>query len=908
MIDSKYLQYAEDVLTGKIVAGNLIKLACQRYLNWINGSEDDIEFRHDKVDRVVTFISKLHHSTGQFANKPFILSDWQFWCCCVMYGFYYRSSGRRVCRNAYIQISRKCGKALDLKTLIPTPDGFKFMEDIHVGDYVFDRLGNPTKVIYESPIYENHDCYKVEFQNGDYIIADAEHNWSVYSRIFNRNSHNTKVMTTKEMYDYGIYKTRKDGKGKEYNWRVPRSSAVNYPKKDLLIEPYVLGLWLSDGYSKGPTFTSTLKYDDYKIYDDVVPFYGNYKIREDKRKDTNIDILFGWNRTEKIDNYHTTSLLGKQLIELDLINNKHIPKEYIYGSVEQRLALLQGLMDTDGTVSNYGQCEIQQKNYLLSQQIVELIRSLGYIVKYTTKVAKYNGKDCGKVYRITFYADKSFAPFRMKRKYERLPDKLNVRSQYNTITSITPCLSVPVKCIQVDNDEHLYLAGRCFTVTHNTSFASALALYAMCADDEPNSEVDIVAPSSSQSQICFKSATEYLETINRKNIFKTLRTTIHFKAKKSHIKIFSSDAKYGDGYNTHLGIVDEYHAFVNNDVPNLLQTSMGMRRNPMLIFITTAGFNMFSPCKEYRDLCVEILHGKKEDNSIFAAIYELDEDDDWTDPSVWKKGCPSLGITVDEEYMHSQIKKAINNPSEEVNVKTKNLNIWCQSQDIWIPDEYILSSTDEVSFDDFTEDDICYAGIDLASVNDLTSVTFMFPPREGREKWADKFVFKSICYIPSDNIHETLNVDIYREAIKQKYLKKTPGNVTDYDYILKDILSVQSRVLLYRVCYDTWNSTQFAINAESAGVPLHPYSQALGNFNKPCKEYERLMRSGHIILDNNGLVRWCHKNVEIKSDWNDNSKPVKAQGKRNNKIDPVISSLEALGGYLEVKGGDYNIV
>ena len=123
-----------------------------------------------------------------------------------------------------------------------------------------------------------------------------------------------------------------------------------------------------------------------------------------------------------------------------------------------------------------------------------------------------------------------------------------------------------------------------------------------------------MAPSSNQSQIGFRSASQYISTINRNNIFKLLRKTIHFKARNSIMQIMSSDAKFGDGFNTSCGILDEFHAFDDNKIADLLTSSMVMRDNPLMIYITTAGFNLFSPCKEYRDMCVDILYGNKQDN------------------------------------------------------------------------------------------------------------------------------------------------------------------------------------------------------------------------------------------------------------------------------------------------------
>ena len=441
-----------------------------------------------------------------------------------------------------------------------------------------------------------------------------------------------------------------------------------------------------------------------------------------------------------------------------------------------------------------------------------------------------------------------------------------------------------------------------------TSLISALGLYFLTNEGQ-GQEIDIVAPSSAQSAIGFKSASEYAGTINRGNIFKTLRTTIKFKAKNSFLKIMSSSSKFGDGFNTSLGILDEYHAFDNNDISNLLTSSMAMRQNPMMIYITTAGFNLFSPCKIFRDVCADILYKKKEDESIFAAIYEVDaEDEPLEDSSCWQKAIPSLGQTVYKDYVAGEIRKAKNNPSTITNVLTKIFDVWVQAKDVWIPDKYILESMHKVDISEVHyPDEVIYAGVDLASVEDLCSASALIPPNPSRMFYPDKFILKTRCYIPEDSIETTTNQEIYKEAIRNGWLIATPGNVCDYDYITQDLLRLNDVCPIYRIAYDQWNSSQWAIQCEQEGLPISPQSQSIGAMSKAVKTYQRLMLSGQLIIDDNNLVRWSHGNVEIKYDHNENEKPIKAGGKRTAKIDPVISSIMAVGAWLSVGGHDYSV-
>lgn len=438
-----------------------------------------------------------------------------------------------------------------------------------------------------------------------------------------------------------------------------------------------------------------------------------------------------------------------------------------------------------------------------------------------------------------------------------------------------------------------------------TSLASALALYGLIGDGEAGAEIDFVAPSAEQTRIGFRAATNYAESINKNGILNCLRNTITFNPTKGRIRMMSSDAKLGDGFNPHFAIIDEYHALETNDLPNVMMSGMGMRRNPMMIYITTSGFNIYGPCKEYRDMCVDILTENKQDDSIFALIYEIDQGDDWFDETKWKKAIPSLDITVTKDYINQQVTLAVNNASMEVNVRTKNLNQWVESSSVWISDEVIKANMQKIPIEAFNNQMVS-AGIDLAAVSDLTVYCLFTPPDESREFYPDKYLFKCFYYLPSECLENNKNWQRYRQWNQHKYLTINNGNVTDYRYILDDMLGSMDKFMFNGIYYDAWQSTLFIIMATEAGLPCVPYSQSIGNFTKPVRTFELLLKRGDIIIDDNPITRWCFQNVVLKEDANQNCKPTKDN--RNNKIDAVIAILEALGGWLTDGNGDVEVV
>lgn len=421
-----------------------------------------------------------------------------------------------------------------------------------------------------------------------------------------------------------------------------------------------------------------------------------------------------------------------------------------------------------------------------------------------------------------------------------------------------------------------------------TALAAGIGLNALINDDEDGAEVYFAANSKDQVKIsAWPLCSNFAKAFDPKEKYlKVYRDTINFDKTISWLKVLAADSTKLDGPNPSTFILDEYHAAKSNSLKAVLESGQGTRDNPLEIIITTAGFDKLGPCYELRTTATEILNGLKEDDSFFMAIYSLDEKDDWKDEANWIKSNPNMDVTVKSSYLRKEVRKAMNTPSDEVNVKTKNLNMWCDSSDVWIPDDYILACSRKVDLADFTTNDDCFAGIDLSSTSDLTCVSFMIP-KDG------KLYFKTLYYLPEEALETKKNKEQYSEWVRLGFLKLTPGNVVDYDYILDDILSVDKRLYIVKVGYDSWNATQFVINATDKGLPMEPVSQSIGNFNRPTKEMERVILSGNVVIDNNPITRFCFRNVVMKLDHNGNTKPSKEY--RDKKIDGVISMIEAMG-------------
>lgn len=426
-----------------------------------------------------------------------------------------------------------------------------------------------------------------------------------------------------------------------------------------------------------------------------------------------------------------------------------------------------------------------------------------------------------------------------------------------------------------------------------TALVAALAIYHLIGDNEAAAEILFAANSKEQAKIGFNMVKYFSKGYDTAGkLFKWRWEDTFYPLTNSFIKVLAADSSKIDGYNCSLGIIDEYHSAPTSQVRDVIRSSQGMRVNPLLLTITTAGFNKSLPCYDLRTVCTEVIAGIKQDDSLFSVIYSLDDNDDWRDPKNWVKSNPNLGVTVNESFLEKQILQAINSPADEVGVKTKNLNIWCDSANVWIPDDYITSATKSLVIGDF-KGAYCYVGVDLASNVDLTAVSYLFVKD-------NKYYFFNDYYIPSETLKvRNLHADkeLYKTWAKLGYLKTTAGNVTDYDYITKDILNVNEFCNIKTIFYDKYNANAWAIQCTEQGLHMEPFSQTIGNFNNATKEFERLILSNQVILADNPITRYCLRNVELRMDFNGNVKPLKSS--ESKKIDGVIGMLQALAAYID---------
>ncbi|MDD3586670.1 MAG: phage terminase large subunit family protein [Thermoguttaceae bacterium] len=399
-----------------------------------------------------------------------------------------------------LAMARGSGKALALDTPIPTPSGWTTMGEIIVGDTVFNEKGYPARVIFTTDVMYNHNCYKVVFSDGEEIICDAEHLWTVYDKSRRKNP---VTISTQDMIHRFI---RNNNRGwAERRYTIPLAEMLKTDHADLPIAPYSLGIWLGDGCCR--TSLVTLNGDD---ADEICQYVrqegetGN-PIKRTYDKGNVKNVILTPNRIKE------KSFQGR-LRKLGLLQNKHIPASYLRASTHQRFSLLQGIMDTDGYVDIKGHCEIVIKSSIFAATFEELLSSLGIKYGISLKIVSLKNKIFGPYYRFHFVVHNDYPIFQLKRKFVRLKDRPKSYSLCKTrqIVDVVPVPTVPVRCIQVDSPNHLYLCGKKMVPTHNTVLCEVAVVWAALIGAAPF--VCLIASSADRSRDLLENIKTWLET------------------------------------------------------------------------------------------------------------------------------------------------------------------------------------------------------------------------------------------------------------------------------------------------------------------------------------------------------------------------------------------------------------
>jgi phage terminase large subunit-like protein len=481
-----------------------------------------------------------------------------------------------------------------------------------------------------------------------------------------------------------------------------------------------------------------------------------------------------------------------------------------------------------------------------------------------------------------------------------------------------------------------------------STYAGGLGGYFFVADDEDGAEIYTAAVKKEQAKIVWINIQNLLKSSGfRKNItFYTHNLSI--PGTNSKCEALSSDSKSLDGLDTHFASLDELHAHPTREVHDLIDDSIGARSQPLILIITTAGFNQTGICYETREYLTQILKGTIQDDSFFGMIFTLDtkkdwpdlraakemeaagpedvQEDDWTNEDCWvkaapgligitkngirygldKKGAPIPGYMTKLEDMRDKCRIAQQMPSAQNNFLTKRLNIWTQQENRWID----LALWDQNNIRPVIEENLlgrlCYGGIDLSSVSDLTIWSMLFPDEENK----DLLDILIRVWCPEARLFDRKNKyrEQYQKWKKEGYLLTTPGDAIDYDFIRAKIVEDSLKFNIGSISVDRlFQGYEFSmkLNEELGGTEKAPRVIACGmgflSMAGPCQEFERRLLVKALNHGGHPILRWMADNVSAKTDPAGNKKPDKATSQ--GKIDGIIGILLGLDRVLRNEGG-----
>lgn len=434
-------------------------------------------------------------------------------------------------------------------------------------------------------------------------------------------------------------------------------------------------------------------------------------------------------------------------------------------------------------------------------------------------------------------------------------------------------------------NETMFLVGR---KNGKTTMLSAIALYMMIADGEGGAECYSVATKKDQAAKAFKSACDMRsQSPEIKAIVKKRRTDMYMPSTFSKFEPLSSDSNTLDGLNSHLVIIDELHAIKDRNLYEVMKQSTSSRRQPLVVMITTAGTIRECIFDDIYDYANNILDGTIKNDSFLPVLYELDRASEWADLKCWVKANPGLGTIKQFKYLSEQVQRAKDDSSSKKGILCKDFNIKNNTDEKWLDFETV---NNEETFDiDELRGSYAIGGADLSSVNDLTCATALVL------KDKKKYVLQHY-FIPEVKMEEKIREDhVPYDKWKEKGLLTTcEGAMINFSDVTAWFYKLHSEydITCSWIGYDPWGAKYWIQEMKDTGFVMEEVIQGAKTMSNPMKELEADLKDKKINYNNNPILKWCLLNTAIKTDDNDNIRPVKGKNQKQ-RIDGTVSLIDA---------------
>ena len=419
---------------------------------------------------------------------------------------------------------------------------------------------------------------------------------------------------------------------------------------------------------------------------------------------------------------------------------------------------------------------------------------------------------------------------------------------------------------------------------------AGIALYMAAFDSEPGAEVYGAAADREQAGIIYREAASMVRSSpalsKHLEVIDSRRTIVH-KASNSFYRVLSADAFRAEGLNIHALLFDELHAQRDRRLWDALRYGGAARRQPLLLSITTAGYDRKSICWEQHAYAERCIADPTVDPAFFGCIYAAAPADDWQSEATWHKANPSLGQTMTVDSFAADAREAEQSPSKLNSFLRYRLNVWTTQDVRWLsPDSWARCGT---PLREDLESRVWYGGLDLASTTDLSALVLVSQSDDGT------FDVMPFFWVPEQNAAErTLRDRVdYLGWIRDGHIRATDGNVTDYDVIRRDIVQLSQQYNIRQIGIDRWNATQLATQLQGDGIDVVGFGQGFGSMSSPSKRTENLVCSEKLRHAGHPVLAWMAANVAVQSDHQGNIKPSKA--KSTERIDGMVALVMALG-------------
>ena len=437
-----------------------------------------------------------------------------------------------------------------------------------------------------------------------------------------------------------------------------------------------------------------------------------------------------------------------------------------------------------------------------------------------------------------------------------------------------------------------------------STWIANIANYVLFCDAEGGAECYCAASDREQASLVFNLSASMVRKQNKlDSICKIRPSQKRIIYDESFLRAIPANEGGSHGFNSHLIVGDELHAWPNRDFYEVLHTSTGARSQPLEVYITTAGHDRHSVCYEmYRYAC-QVRDGQIDDPTFLPVIYEALPEDDWTSPDTWAKANPNLGISVSREYIETECKKAQANPAYENAFRRLHLNQWTEQDVRWLQMDHWRNCPTGEPIEDGAD---VYGGLDLSSTRDITAWAIV---QQNGAGWKCKMHY----FIPAATLKSAEKRDgvPYGAWVKEGYVTATPGRSIDYDAVHEHIVADLQRHNFGCIGYDPWNANPTRTLLEDKGARLLKITQGLSGLSAPSKELERCVVERELQHNGDPVLEWMAGNVQVRHS-DGNIRPVKPDYHSSSKrIDGIVALIMAIGtaqiiaeGSIQYQSGD----